>query len=258
MPAQGEEAKQIQGLITDAINASNIAINLNPKNLENWSTKAYVCQNLVGLINDAPDCAITSYDKAIELSPNNPYLYLQEGNVYLAQANNLPADQAQNKGKILSQAQDKFNKAIALKEDYSLAYLQMAVLAKAQQNTSNQLIALGNAEKYASNDAGLLLQIGLVYYQDKYFDKAQDKFQKALFIIPNYANALYFLGLAYDQQGKKDSAIAAFLRLSDLNPNNETIKKILSNLRAGKTALDGLVSQPPAPVPQANTPPEKP
>ena len=134
----------------------------------------------------------------------------------------------------------------------------MAVLAKAQQNTSNQLIALGNAEKYASNDAGFLLQIGLVYYQDKYFDKAQDKFQKALFIIPNYANALYFLGLAYDQQGKKDSAIAAFLRLSDLNPNNETIKKILSNLRAGKTALDGLVSQPPAPVPQANTPPEKP
>ena len=134
----------------------------------------------------------------------------------------------------------------------------MAVLAKAQQNTSNQLIALGNADKYANNDASLLLQIGLVYYQGKYFDKAEDKFQKALSIIPNYANALYFLGLTYDQQGKKDSAIAAFSRLSDLNPNNKIVQKILDNLRSSREALDGLIAQPPAPVPQPSTPPKKP
>ena len=66
---------------------------------------------------------------------------------------------------------------------------------------------------------------------------------------------MYYLGLAYDDQGEKSNALAQFIKLLESNPNNENVKKIIANLRAGRVALDGLAVQPPAPVePVAPTP----
>lgn len=241
--SEEEKKKNITALVSDSINASNIAVNIGPKNVDNWSMKGYVCQNLAGFITDAVECAIKSYDEAIILDPFNVYLLVQEGNVYLAEAANLPQDQLQNKNRLLSQAQDKFNKAIDLKKDYSLAYFQKALASRLQQNVAEEANALDNAEKYSPNDAGLALQIGLVYYQDKNWQKAQAEFQRALSILPNYTNALYYLGLTYDQQGQKDNAIHVFSKVLHSNPNNKNIQKILDNLKNNKVPLDGLTQQ---------------
>lgn len=80
---QDPKVKQvIQNLINDAVAASNSAVTFNVKNFENWSTRGYLCQNLIGLFPSAPDCAIQSYEKAIELNPFNPYLLFQLGATY--------------------------------------------------------------------------------------------------------------------------------------------------------------------------------
>ncbi len=81
-------AKQaIQNLINDAVGASNSAVAFNPKNYENWSTRGYLCQNLVGLFPSAPDCVLQAYQKAIELNPKNPYLLFQLGIAYYQSKN---------------------------------------------------------------------------------------------------------------------------------------------------------------------------
>ena len=260
---KAEDKKKIEKLFSDSINAANIAIDLNNKNIDNWLTKAYVCQNLIGVVNDAVDCAIQSYDKALELNPTNPYFLVQQGNTYLIQANTLPKDSAQNKDAILLKAKEKFDQALVLKENYSLAYLQLALVARAQGDTTEKVAALENAKKYSPNDAELALQIGLIYYQDKNWTKAQEEFQRALSISPNYANALYYSGLTYDKQGRNSDAIDAFAKILEANPNNENIKKILDNLRSGRAALEGLVAQPPAPTttttsPEPTNPPSEP
>ena len=51
---------------------------------------------------------------------------------------------------------------------------------------------------------------------------------------------MYFLGLTYDKQGDKQKALEQFQKISDLNPDNADVKKIVANLQAGKNALDGL------------------
>ena len=249
-----DDAKVIRNLVLDSVNAATIATNLNPKSSNNWSNKAYVCQNLVGLVGDAVNCAIGSYDKAIELNPNNPSLLLNQGGVYLAQALGLPEDKSQEKNDLLEKAKEKFDKAIEIKENYATAYLQKALIARAQKNKDSQIVELKNASKYSEGDAEMALQIGLVYYQDKDWKNAEAEFQRSLSIVPNYANGLYYLGLTYDNQDKKENAISTFSKLLESNKDNEQLKKILDNLKSGKSALDGLVGQLLTPEPPSDSP----
>ena len=249
-----EEKTQIQALVQESVNYANTSVSLNSKNFANWSAKGYMCQNLIGLNPDAVECALKSYDEAIALYPANPYLYFQQGNVYLSQIDNLTAPQLGQKNELLEKAKEKFNKAIELKEDYALAYIQLAQIAKAQNDSGAVSLALQNATKYSARNSNIALQIGLAYYRDNNFVKAQAEFQRALSLNPNYANALYYSGLTYDKQGQKNNAIARFTRLSETNPGNEDVQKILANLRAGKSALDGMVQNPPAPIPPVTAP----
>jgi tetratricopeptide (TPR) repeat protein len=167
----------------------------------------------------------------------------------------LTQDQAQNKNQFLAKGREKFNRAIDLKQDYALVYLQKALLERMQGNANDESDALLNAQKYSTSDATIALQVGLVYFQDGKWQSAQGEFQRALSIAPNYAYALYYDGLVNAQLGQKDAAITEFSKLLLSNPGNDTIKKIMDNIRAGKSALDGLGPQPAPPNPSTTTPP---
>ncbi len=179
-----EETKKIQTLVANSVNAAKIAADLNPNNANNWSVRGYVYQSLFGVISDAGTWADKSYDEALKLSPNDPYLLAQKGNVFLAMALSQPQEQAQQK--------------------------------------------------------------------TQYFEQAQEQLEKAVNLNPNYSNALYSLGWVYDSMGQKDKAIESFSKLQNLNPDNQDVQKILSNLRGGKPALEGLNQQ----QPQPENPPE--
>jgi hypothetical protein len=45
------------------------------------------------------------------------------------------------------------------------------------------------------------------------------------------------LGLLYDREGDKESALDQFERIAQLNPDNEHIKDVIENLKAGLPAL---------------------
>lgn len=257
-PDTAAEKKIIQGLIDTSIGAANSSISLNPRSYDNWINKAYLCQNLIGLLNEAPECTLQSYNRAMELNPYNPYPLLQQGNAYMSQAVSLPADQTSQKNSLVQKAKEKFQMAIDLKKDYASAYFQLATLLRSTGSDADAQAALAQAAKYADNDndSSLLYQIGLTYYQNKNWSLAKDSFQKALDAVPNYANALYYLGLTYDQQGQKDQAIVQFTKLLDLNVKKSDIQKIIDNLKAGRAALEGSKAQTPNPETNpAQTPP---
>ena len=122
-----EEKTKIQTLVSNSINAGKIATDLNPQDVKNWSSRGYVFQNLLMVSSDASTWAINSYDSALELDPNNPYLFFQEGSVYLAEAINLsetPAD----KNQLLVKAQEQLEKAIDLNPNYSNALYSLGIV----------------------------------------------------------------------------------------------------------------------------------
>jgi len=231
--SQEELGQAVTPLISNAINSAKMATEVSPQNVANWTVRGFVYRNLINLISGAEDWAIKSYQKAIELEPANPYIYTELGRVYSAK-------------KEMDKAKEQFQKALALKPDYGPAHFQIAMGYVQEGKTEEAIKKLEEACDIAPFDEGLAFQLGLLYYNNEQLTKAQEKLERTISLNPNYSNARYFLGLVYDKKGKKDLAIEQFEKIFELNPDNEEVKQILTNLRGGKAALEGITpAQPP-------------
>lgn len=244
----------IQNEVAQLINYSKTATEINPINVANWSVRAFNYQSLAGIVGGAEDWAIKSWEDAIKLEPSNPYYFTQKGIMLLRKG--ILATNDQEKSKFLAEAEDNFKKAIDLKQDYAPAHFQLAILWQTQGKIDEAIAKLEEIKNLAPFDTILAFQLGVSYYQKGNFQKAREELELATTIDPNYANALYFLGLTYDQLGEKKLAIEKFKRVSELNPDVEEVKKIISNLEAGKKALEGITPTVPPQTPIEERPPE--
>ncbi|OGZ94895.1 MAG: hypothetical protein A2528_02795 [Candidatus Staskawiczbacteria bacterium RIFOXYD2_FULL_37_9] len=104
--SQDDKIKNAHALAANSVNAAKISTDLNKKNAGNWLARGYVYQNLSGLITDWQTWAISSYNEALKLDPNNPNSFTQLGVVYY-----------QNKD--FQAARTNLEKALELKPDFS-------------------------------------------------------------------------------------------------------------------------------------------
>ncbi|HEB13774.1 MAG TPA: tetratricopeptide repeat protein, partial [candidate division CPR3 bacterium] len=244
--SQQEITRQVQILINSAVNSSKIAIETNPQNVINWSTRGSVYQNLIGMVGGTKEWAVESYKRASELEPTNPFFPTQIGIVLLKEASLLTADgEKEEQNKLLVEAEGEFNKAIELKPDYAPAHFQLAMVYQAQGEGAEMIIQLERARTFAPYDVGLAFQLGLIYFQRQDYEKARLEFERAVLLNNDYANALYFLGLTYDELGESQLAIKTFERILVANPDHSLVISILNNLRAGEEALKGIVEEEP-------------
>ena len=77
--------------------------------------------------------------------------------------------------------------------------------------------------------------------------KAKGLLEEAMRLNPNYSNTRFFLGLVYDKEGKEKEALEQMQAVLSLNPDNDTVKQIVNNLKAGRSALGGSSEIPPLP-----------
>jgi len=254
-----QKTKNVQLLVNNSVNASKIATDINPNSVADWSIRGFVYQNLFSIkVSGTDEWAIKSYEQAMSLEPNNPYYPTQKGLVYMAKASIIDKDNQDAKNNDLKLAKEQFDNAIQLKSDYAPARYQIAMVYQAQGNTDQEISALEDLKKLNPNDVGVAFQIGLTYYQEQNFSSAKAELERAIALSPDYANALYFLGLTYSQLGNDDKAIEKFQKISDLNPNNEEVKKIIDNLKNGQKPLAGISQENPPQAPVQETPPENP
>ncbi|MFH1968140.1 MAG: tetratricopeptide repeat protein [bacterium] len=256
--SDADKTRITQILINNAINAAKLATDASPRNANNWSARGFVYQSLIGTIPGAEDWALSSYDQALNLAPSSPYYQTQKGIVYMAKATIIDKDDKDKKNEDLDNAKKQFDKAVELKSDYAPARFQIAMFYQARGQIDEEIAELKEARNYSPNDIGLLFQLGLVYYQEKDYNNARLNLESAVALSSNYANALYFLGLTYSKLGQDGRAIEQFKKVSELNPGNEQIKKILNNLNSGKDPLAGIGQENPPQAPVEEAPAENP
>ena len=252
--SEEERNNKVQSYIQFAVNSAKVATDVNTKNAANWNARGFVYLNLIGTgieqAGEIKDWAVRSYEEASNLEPSSPYYPTQTGIVLLREASSLPRDKAQEREALLNKAKEQFDKAIGLKSDYAPAHFQTALVYQVQGKQKEAIDKLEETKRITSpRDTGLAFQLGLLYYQTKDYQSAKAELERAIAIDPNYSNALYFLGLTYDQLGQKSKAVDVFQKVSNLNPDNEEVKKILNNLKAGKDALEGISLGVPPTVP---------
>ena len=235
---------QAQNLIFLAVNSAKKATDSNPENVANWNASGFIYQSLIGVLEGAEDWGLNSYQKAVELEPSNPYIFTEIGRIYITKAD--LAKQEIEKATNLKLAAENFEKAIFHKSDYAPAHFLLAMIYVREGRIEEAIKKLESIKQIAPLDAGLAFQLGIIYYNDNQLDKAKRELERAAGLDENHSNARYFLGLIYDKEGNKQEAILQFEKIERLNPDNEEIRKILSNLRIGKPALEGILpTQPP-------------
>lgn len=231
-----EVRRKFQTTLTQTIQNADEAAKINPADSLNWISLGRVFESVMpfqiqGVVERAQD----SYAKAGDKAPTSPEIFLAAGRVEIMK-NDLP------------RAREFLERAINLKGDYAQAHF---LLAQLEATTGNIDLAIKSAETTAflqPNDIGVLFQLGLLYYQSNRLNESRFVFERAVNIVPNYSNARYFLGLIYAKQGDKAKALDEFRKISELNPNNAEVRKIIDNLSLGKEPLTGI--SPPAPQPE--------
>ncbi len=230
---------QFKSILDNAVRLDQESIALTPLDFESYQSLGKTYEFLIPLgVDGASAAAVAQYQKALQYAPLNPVLWHDQAAAYIAEALRT------RNGAALKQAEEALSKAIELKPDYTDAHFLLAQVFDAEGNVPEAIRRAEAAAILAPNDIGSLFQLGLLYYKSNRLSDAEQVFNAAIANNANYSNARYFLGLIYDRAGRRDAAIDQFSKIEDLNPGNQEVETILANLRAGRSALTTITSQP--------------
>ena len=265
--AGGENVSQeFQSVVSQAVQDLQHALTLHPADMVLWRTAGALYELVIPYVPGSERLAFSSYQKAVELSPTDPSVYVDWGRAGLVFTDRIQSAINQSKDdkersqlddarkSNLQQIETIFQKAIDLKGDYAPAHFLMAQTQIRLGDIDKAIQSVENAKVAAPFDIGIAFQLGLLYYQHADMGKAEAEFSRAVSINENYSNARYFLGLIYDKKGERDKAIEQFTKIAALNPDNQEAKTILGNLQAGKPALTGIVPPEAPPEKRKQTP----
>ncbi|MEI6494780.1 MAG: tetratricopeptide repeat protein, partial [bacterium] len=217
--------KQFYTALSQATTSSDRAIKANPLNYLNYVYAAKVYGSAAELkIQGGYEQALVAYNSALVINPTNPTIY--EGLAKLEMVKG-------NKAKVREYA----NKALQVKMNYSPVITLLSQLDVADGNIQSAIDRLQSLINSNPNDPYIFFQLGLLKYDNGDYAGAAGALEQSVRLIPDYANAKYFLGLSYDKLGKKDLAINLFTSIAQTNPGNAEVENILTNLRAGRAAL---------------------
>ena len=165
-----------------------------------------------------------AYQKALKQNPTSPFPLLQLARLELLENH---ADAA---------LQDLVS-AVQLKPDYAPAYYLASQIYASQKDFKDAIPAAAKAASFAPDDPiGWYNLGGIAYVGGDYADAAAAE-EQALARNPQFANALYILGLSYYELKRPADAIKTFETLDKLDPGQEIVATILTNLRAGRAPL---------------------
>lgn len=242
-PQSAQRDANIQNLIATAINIGKRSTDLAPLNVDNWAQRATIYRSVIGFVSGAEQWAFDAYNEASRLEPENPLYYLELGRTYvlsadlLAQTAQKDKEAAVKRNDYLVKAEETLKKSVEVKPDYALALFELALVYDRSGKSNEAINSMIQTKNLYPQDIGVAFQLGLLYYKKADWALARVEFERAVLIDQNYSNARYFLGLVYDQLGNKIAAINQFNEVAKLNPDNQDVKNILANLRAGKPAI---------------------
>ncbi|MFA5854253.1 MAG: tetratricopeptide repeat protein [Patescibacteria group bacterium] len=252
-----EQARQVTLLAANAVNAGRRATELNPSNVQTWSSLAGMYRDLGPAVEGAIQAARDAYQKAIDLEPNNPIYLTELAKIELSVAEDarqkigngkdMKDDQKAALEKVVKDAQQKaregLEKALALKQDYAAANYWMALLLQSEGKSGEAAAKLESVRNSNPNDLGVGFQLAILYYQNKETDKAIAELRRVIGLEPQYSNARWYLAAMLEEKGDLDGAIGHIEEVLKANPDNADVQKRLDDLKAKKAGAAAPVEE---------------
>lgn len=219
--------KKVAEAVSLAVAAAERATQVNPESVQNWIGLAQMYGAVASFNENAASSVFAIYQKAQSLEPLNPAIATYLGAAHRAAAVRMKSGNASEYAAALT----AYEAALALKPDYVPAHFAIIEMLDSEGRGDEALTRAERLRILAVNAPEILFQLGAIHYQADRFSKAQEVLEQAVRISPDYANALYFLGLAYEKQGDYARALTQFERVAKLNPQNTEVQKIIDDLR---------------------------
>ena len=134
-----EVQQNILTLIQQSINAGRSAVTISPQTALNWNNLSSIYRALIGFGQNADQFSILTNQQAARLDPTNPQQFINLGGIYyqLSQWEN---------------AQNQFQAAIQLKQDYANAYYNLGHALEEKGDLQNALQAYQTVKTLVAND----------------------------------------------------------------------------------------------------------
>jgi len=219
-----------QSLVSNVEQSAGMATTRNPNNYQNWMNlgNAYSTLMAVG-VEKAYDNAISAYDRALELSPNNPSILLAKARLEFS-------------NKDTAKARSYIKDSLDAKGNYLDAIFTLAQIEKESGNIAESLKQFEYATTLYPGDYNVFYQLGLARYNNADYRGAVGALETSVILNNTYANSRYLLGMAYSKSGRVSDAKIQFNILDQNIPNNEEIKRELDRLNAdSQKSLDSVI-----------------
>ena len=201
-----------------AVDAGLEAVKINPNNYQNYVSLGRAYELAIPFDKDGGySNAKKSYQEAVKLYPDNPYLYLM-----LAR---LETSAGTKEG-----VRESLTDALKKKQNFADALYLMSQLEASESKIDEAIAYAIEAIKSAPNDPATYVQAGLLFYGKKVYEDAVLALKTALEKDPNNANVAYFLALSLRDGGRADLAKPLADELLRRNPGNADLEKFIASL----------------------------
>lgn len=195
-----------------ALNMVNRALKIDPMNADGYFLKGIIYLNKGDTTN-----AISSYRTAVEVDPDHYNSYIMLGKLYATRNHEFAGIYYDNALKIRPNSIEAlYDKSMFLQsiEQYDLAY-----------PIYDRIIELDSSSYFAYYNKGYMLLI-----TDSSYTGAIKEFEKSLVYFPYYYQALYNIGLSYENLGDYKLAEEFYKKSLDINPQYDLAARGLSRL----------------------------
>lgn len=191
------------------------ALEIAPFFVAPYETMAIIYRQIGEYSSDYKSLSADMFKKASEFEPTNPIIFMELGKLLM---NTDPRE-----------AVVVLERAYELKKDHFQIRFN---LAKSYINTEKEKDALILLDGLLSEreDVDVYYELGRANYNMEEYQKAIDNFNQVISLSPIHANALYSLGLSYEQLGQTGEALYFFKKVEHLVPENEDIKNKIIEL----------------------------
>ncbi len=225
LSTEPDRANESYQALSTAIQAAKTVTTLAPYNVASWQILASVYTSAASLAPDATNWIGQSLERARELEPSNPLVYVALATV---QANNQQ----------FAEAVGNLEQAISLKPDLLEAYFRLGLLYEANDQTPLAIKTLQSGFPYGRNNPDYLVQLGKLFFNNQAAgdDTAADAlFQQAIYLNSSHSDALFSLAVLRERQGKITEALTLYRQVLALNPGNKDLIKKINSVNGAST-----------------------
>lgn len=261
---KGESLRNIdlaRRLASDAIATTKRGVELMPKDVAAVESLGVVYENLSLLDPAYLTMAKEQYENASSIDTKNPLLLLK-----IAQIDKALADQkgtGDEAKALLTDAVNRLNQAITLKDDFAVAHHTLAIIQAINKDFDGAVASEEKAVARDSRNLTYIYSLALILQareKDGDADQAEKIFKAILVANEKLVDVRVSLGILYEKQKKTQEAINAYEQALDAIPSDnervanlrKQIEKMLSTVQSGGTNIGKPTLSAETPTPEAS------